>query len=58
MITATIEIKDSDIATVEQLHDRLWEKNDMPASLQVKSREFIYRMYKAIQEEREKSETF
>lgn len=53
---AKLEITDKDIATVEQLHDNLWEKNDMPASLQVLSRKLIARMYESIREEQEEEE--
>lgn len=44
---ATLEITDKDIATVEQLHDRLLEKKDLPESLGFWARELIHKMYRA-----------
>lgn len=50
---ATLEITDKDIATVERLHDQLWEKGDMSAELQALSRQLIARMYEAVQKEKD-----
>lgn len=44
-------ITDLDIATVEQLHDRLWDKHDIPESLHIKAHNLIKRMYKALKDE-------
>lgn len=49
---ATLEITDKDIATVEQLHDRLWE-GDMSAELHSRYRNLIARMYEAVQKEKD-----
>lgn len=50
---AQLEITDKDIATVERLHDQLWEKGDMSAELQVLSRKLIARMYESVKKEKE-----
>lgn len=49
---ATLEITDKDIATVEQLHDRLWE-GDMNAELHGRYRNLIARMHEAVQKEKD-----
>lgn len=46
-----IRITDLDIATVEQLHDRLWDKYDIPETLQKKAQNLIARMYKALKDD-------
>ena len=48
---ATLEITDKDIATVEQLHDGLYELVGMPAELHGRYRDLIARMYNAINED-------
>ena len=49
---ATLEITEKDIATVEQLHDGLYELVEMPAELHGRYRELIARMYESIQKEK------
>lgn len=44
-------ITDLDIATVEQLHDTLFHKVDMPTELHLKAIGLISRMYKSLRNE-------
>lgn len=53
---AKLEITDKDIATVEQLHDGLYELVGMPAELHGRYRNLIARMYESILEEQEEEE--
>ena len=50
---ATLEITEKDIATVEQLHDGLYELVGMPAELHGRYRNLIARMYESIQKEKD-----
>ena len=50
---AQLEITDKDIATVEQLHDGLYELVGMPAELHGRYRNLIARMYEAVQKEKD-----
>lgn len=50
---ATLEITEKDIATVEQLHDTLFELVGMPAELHGRYRNLIARMYESLRKEKD-----